>query len=65
MDIYHVSAWCSCSPEAGVGFFGTGGKGFHCEPLCGFCELNLGSLQEQVLVCTEPLFQLPGGIILN
>ena len=56
---------CSWRPEEGVGSPETGVTG-GCEPLCGCWELNPGPLQEQQgLLSTEPLLQLPISVFKN
>lgn len=49
MSVHHIHAWCLLRSKEGIGSPGseiTDG----CELLCGYWDLNLDSLQEQVLL---------------
>lgn len=64
MHVYHVHVECSWRSEQGIGFPGTAVID-DCEAPCGRWELNLGLLQEQMLLTTEPSLKPRSFLILN
>lgn len=58
MSEYHMCTWCLRKTEVGTGSPGTGLPD-GCDPLCGCLELNLDSLEEQLMLLTaEPIYKL-------
>lgn len=57
----HQCIWYPQRLEDGTGSPGTG-VADGCEPICGCCESNPGSLEDQsVFLTAKPSFQLPPG----
>jgi hypothetical protein len=56
MSLYYICDWYPQRPEEGVRSPGIGVTD-GCEPPCGYWELNLGPLEQSVLLTTEPSLQ--------
>jgi hypothetical protein len=62
MSMDHINVWCpwrseECIRSPKIGFI------YSYKPPCGFWEVNLSLLQEQVLLIAEPSLQTPRNIL--